>query len=194
MSSPTSSPTSSHTPLPTSPTSPTGPTQEISTSVHTDVASIHALILVDLPVLLKTSSRCHSPDTSTIPPSATTRHAFTCDVVTGNSKSGKPIKQPFTFDLLLDSNFIPERESRAPSTNPSHTGSSYHTSPSDTDESTSITITSVTDDTHTHSGTNVGVTGRITLIPAPHGTTKLTLEVSGPTATAGASSSAFIGA
>ena len=50
----------------------------------------------------------------------------------------------------------------------------------------------VTGDAHAITGTKLPVTGFITLAPAPHGTTKLTLSVSSTTSTAGESYRALI--
>ena len=89
---------------------------------------------------------------TTVIGSTPNHHIFTSLILTGRSKSGKPILTPTTFSLHIAS----------------------------TDETT-LEITTITDGQYEYAGIPAEITGKITLRPEPHGCTDLTMALNSGT-------------
>ena len=74
-------------------------TKSSGTLVHTDSAKIIRHITTNLPNLLSSASTCTS---SSLPKLDAKQHNFTSILQTGTSKSRKPIRESFSYSLLLE--------------------------------------------------------------------------------------------
>jgi len=135
-----------HYTVTTFPTSPLSINKSSNTLVHTDSETIIRHITTNLPKLLSSASTCTS---SSLPKQHNfTQHNFASLLQTGTSKSSKPIRESFSYSLLLQ-------------TDPTNT---------------SITITSTTDSSTDSPLNPVSISGLVTLIPSDFGTTEVVLS------------------